>query len=153
VCQVMSRLLKTVDPDKLFMGQKDYQQCMVIKKLLDLLQLKAEFITCPTLREKDGLAMSSRNMRLNAEQRSRAPLIFQVLTAIKKKVAPGNLRQVKQEAADTLSSGGFKVEYVEIADASSLQPCNEWDGKAPLVALAAAFLGGVRLIDNMLLNN
>jgi pantoate--beta-alanine ligase len=97
--------------------------------------------------------MSSRNMRLNAEQRSRAPLIFQVLTAIKKKVAPGNLRQVKQEAADTLSSGGFKVEYVEIADASSLQPCNEWDGKAPLVALAAAFLGGVRLIDNMLLNN
>jgi pantoate--beta-alanine ligase len=153
VCQVMSRLLKTVDPDKLFMGQKDYQQCMVIKKLLDLLQLKAAFITCPTLREKDGLAMSSRNMRLNAEQRSRAPLIFQVLTAIKKKVAPGNLRQVKQEAADTLSSGGFKVEYVEIADASSLQPCNEWDGKAPLVALAAAFLGGVRLIDNMLLNN
>jgi len=153
VCQVMSRLLKTVDPDKLFMGQKDYQQCMVIKKLLDYLNQKAKLVTCPTLREQDGLAMSSRNMRLNAVQRKQAPLIFEVLSDIRDQLIAGNLTQLKQAAANTLNKGGFKVEYVEIADASSLYPCNEWDGRKRLVALVAAFLGEVRLIDNMLLNN
>jgi pantoate--beta-alanine ligase len=153
VCQVMSRLLKTVDPDKLFMGQKDYQQCMVIKKLLDLRKQKAVLVTCPTLREKDGLAMSSRNTRLNAEQRGKAPLIFQVLIEIKNNLAPGNLSHLIQDAINKLSNGGFRVEYVEIADAATLLPCQEWDGRKPLVILAAAFLGDVRLIDNMLLNN
>jgi len=153
VCQVMSRLLKTVDPDKLFMGQKDYQQCMVIKRLLTQLKLKALLVTCPTVRESDGLAMSSRNMRLNAEQRGRAPLIFRVLTAMKNKLAPGNLGHLKQEADDKLNNGGFEVEYVEIANATTLQPCSDWDGREPLVALTAAYLGDVRLIDNMLLNN
>jgi pantoate--beta-alanine ligase len=153
VCQVMSRLLKTVHPDKLFMGQKDYQQCMVIKKLLGYLEQRAELITCPTLREKDGLAMSSRNMRLNEEQRKKAPLIYAVLTGIKKQLAPGNVDHLKKAAADRLNGGGFRVEYVEIADASTLQPCNEWDGSTQLVALTAAFIGEVRLIDNILLNN
>lgn len=153
VCQVMSRLLTTVDPDKLFMGQKDYQQCMVIRKLLDILELQTQLITCATLREKDGLAMSSRNMRLNEEQRKRAPLMFQVLSHIRHKLAPGNLNHLKQDAAATLSKGGLRVEYVEIADATTLYPCDEWNGTQHLVALAAAFAGDVRLIDNMLLNN
>jgi len=153
VCQVMSRLLKTVDPEKLFMGQKDYQQCMVIKWLLTQLHLKALLVTCPTVRESDGLAMSSRNMRLNAEQRGRAPLIFRVLTGMKNRLAPGKLGDLKQEAIDELNNGGFDVEYVEIANATTLQPCSDWDGREPLVALTAAYLGEVRLIDNMLLNN
>ena len=152
VCQVMSRLLKTVDPDKLFMGQKDYQQCMVIKMLLEITHLKATLIACPTQREKDGLAMSSRNMRLSKVERNKAPLIYQVLTDLKEKLAPGNLSQLKQQAVDRLNNSGFRVEYVAIADASTLQPYDDWDGTKPLVVLTAAFLGDVRLIDNMLLN-
>jgi pantoate--beta-alanine ligase len=153
VCQVMSRLLRTVAPDKLFMGQKDYQQCMVIKKLLGDLNQNTLLVTCPTLREKDGLAMSSRNTRLSEEQRIKAPLIYQVLTSIKSQLIPGNLSHLKQEAASRLRNGDFRVEYVEIADASTLHPLDGWDGKKSLVALVAAFLGDVRLIDNMLLNN
>lgn len=153
VCQVMSRLLGTVMPDKLFMGQKDYQQCMVIKKLIGHLKQNTILVTCPTLREQDGLAMSSRNMRLSEDQRKQAPLIYQVLTSIKSQLVPGNLSHLKQEAASRLNNGGFRVEYVEIADAATLHPYNEWDGRSTLVALVAAFLGDVRLIDNMLLNN
>lgn len=152
VTQVMSRLLKIVEPDYLFMGQKDYQQCMVIKKLLSQLNQNITLITYPTVREKDGLAMSSRNVRLSVEQKAKAPLIYQTLLEIKSKIAPGNLDKLKQDAAAKLTNGGFRVEYVEIADADTLQPYDEWNGNAQLVALIAAFMGEVRLIDNMLLN-
>ena len=152
VTQVMSRLLKTVKPDYLFMGQKDYQQCMVVKKLLSHLDQDITMITYPTVREKDGLAMSSRNMRLNAEQRAKAPLIYQTLLEIKNNLAPGSLYNLKQDAAAKLVNGRFRVEYVEIADAETLQPYDEWNGHTQVVALIAAFLGEVRLIDNMLLN-
>ena len=153
VCQVMSRLLRTVDANKLFMGQKDYQQCMVVKRLLTLINQRTELITCATLRENDGLAMSSRNMRLTAEQRKKAPLIFAVLSQIRNDLVPGNVNHLKQEAITSLKNGGFKPEYVEIADADTLSPCDEWDGREKLVALTAAFLGDVRLIDNVLLNS
>lgn len=153
VCQVMSRLLKLVQPDVLFMGQKDYQQCMVIKRLLSLMDLDTTLITHPTVREKDGLAMSSRNMRLSEAQREQAPLIYQTLLEIKNKLAPGNLSTLKNNAATRLNNGGFRVEYVEIADAGNLHPYDEWNGTTPLVALIAAFLGEVRLIDNMVLNS
>lgn len=153
VCQVMSRLLKAVAPHFLFMGQKDYQQCMVMKKLLSLLKMDVTLDTRPTLREKAGLAMSSRNMRLTPEQREKAPLIYEVLHGMKQKITPGNLIQLKADASKRLTEGGFRVEYVEIADAGTLHPLDEWNGTAPLVGLVAAYLGDVRLIDNMLLNN
>ena len=152
VCQVMNRLLKAVDPDFLFMGEKDYQQCMVIRKLLTYLDQDVSLITRPTIREKDGLAMSSRNTRLSVEQREKAPLIYQTLIEIKSRLAPGYIEQLKQDAILKLTNGGFRVEYVEIADAATLYPVTEWSGDTTLVALTAAFLGDVRLIDNMLLN-
>lgn len=153
VCQVMSRLLKAVEPHQLFMGQKDYQQCMVVKKLLDLLHMNVLLATRPTMRESDGLAMSSRNLRLTTDNRQKAPLIHKVLIGINSNLSAGNLKQLKTDAANKLNSAGFRVEYVEIADADNLRPVNEWNGTTPLVALVAAFLGDVRLIDNMLLNN
>jgi pantoate--beta-alanine ligase len=153
VCQVMSRLLRIVQPDRLIMGQKDYQQCMVIKRLLGLLQMSTVLETRETLREKDGLAMSSRNMRLTEDQRRKAPLIFQALATMRNGLVTGDLSPLKQDAAAKLTDGGFRVEYVEIADAGTLQPLSEWDGNTSLVALVAAFLGEVRLIDNMILNN
>ena len=125
---------------------------MVIKKMLTQPEHKITLITYPTIREKDGLAMSSRNMRLNKEQRAKAPLIYQTLLDIKNRIAPGSLEQLKQDAVTKLTNGGFRVEYVEIADADTLHPYDEWNGNTPIVALIAAFLGEVRLIDNMLLN-
>jgi pantoate--beta-alanine ligase len=153
VCLIMEHLLSIIMPNSLFMGLKDYQQCMVVKKLLEIngWQQSIEFFACPTLREPDGLAMSSRNMRLTSEQRALAAVIYQCLLFIKQNLKKGSLRELKQAAFDKLAENGFKVDYVEIADAETLQLKDKWDGKQPLTALIAAFLGDVRLIDNMVL--
>jgi len=152
VCQVVNRLLDIVMPHDLYLGQKDYQQCMVIKKMIALTGSNTKVIICPTLRETDGLAMSSRNMRLNDAERQQAVTISQVLSFIKKEIKPGYLQNLKQRCVQLLEAEGYKVDYVEIADAGTLEICEEWDGRTNLVALAAAFLNEVRLIDNMLLN-
>lgn len=154
VCMVVHRLLEIVLPDNLYLGQKDYQQCMVITKLVELIeqQKRVRIRICLTLRETDGLAMSSRNMRLSVDERKKATSIYQCLVMIKKELKPGNLQNARQKAILNLEKSGFRVDYVEIADAGSLQLINEWDGKQKLVALIAAFLDEVRLIDNMLLN-
>jgi len=154
VCQVMSRLLAAVQPDGLFMGQKDYQQCMVIAKLLALMNIASttQLHICPTVRETDGLAMSSRNLRLNNIERKKAVAINGALQFVKKEIHAGDLTKLEIEAASSLAAQGFKVDYFEIAKADSLELISEWDGNTKLVALAAAFLNQVRLIDNMLLN-
>ncbi|MEO7982924.1 MAG: pantoate--beta-alanine ligase [Bacteroidota bacterium] len=152
VCMVMERLLEIVQPANLYLGQKDYQQCMVIKKLVELMgqadQIRINI--CPTLREADGLAMSSRNMRLNEDERKRSTAIYHSLVMIKNELAAANLSMLKKKAQTILEEAGFKVEYVEIADAGDLSPVNSWDGKQKIVALIAAFMNEVRLIDNML---
>lgn len=149
VCQVMSRLLQKVQPDELFMGQKDYQQCMVVRWLLQHLKMNTRFVAVPTIREKDGLAMSSRNMRLPEADRQKAPVIYQALEHIRRHITPGSLTPLLQEARDLLEKEGFRIDYVSVADANSLSSIDTWDGKQSLVALIAAFLGEVRLIDNM----
>jgi pantoate--beta-alanine ligase len=152
VCQVMHRLLTMVNPDRLFMGLKDYQQCMVVKRLLQIMQSSIQFVACATIREKDGVAMSSRNLRLGPEERQKAPAIYQCLQYIKKELKPGPLTQLKATAAAQLTAKGFQVDYVEIAHADTLELKESWDGKEPLTALVAAFLNDVRLIDNMMVN-
>ena len=151
VCRVVEKLLQIVHPDKLFLGQKDYQQSMVIKKLVELMNAKTAIIICPTQREIDGLAMSSRNMRLAEADRKKASHIYKTLNFIKEHIAPGDINDIKKIATDKLSAVGFKVDYIEIADANTLSLQQNWDGKTPLVALAAAFINDVRLIDNLLL--
>jgi pantoate--beta-alanine ligase len=150
VCKVVHRLLDIVIPTNMYLGQKDYQQCMVIKKLTEIINCPTNIIICPTLRETDGLAMSSRNMRLNAEEREKAVRISEVLLYIKKEVKQGYLVDLKQRCINYLTAEGYKVDYVEIANADNLELLDNWDGKTPLVALVAAFLNEVRLIDNML---
>lgn len=151
VCQVMSRLLKTVRPNFLFMGQKDYQQCMVVKRLIQILQLPIDLITCPTVREKDGLAMSSRNKRLGINQRQKAVGIYFALKHIQENILPGSLKSLKRKAKALLEQYEFKIDYVEIADALSLEIVEEWDASQKLVALIAAYQDEVRLIDNMMI--
>ena len=151
VCQVVERLLRIVEPDKLYLGQKDYQQCMVISKLLELKKINTILKIENTIREKDGLAMSSRNARLNGKERKQAVKIFESLTMIKNELQKGDLKPIKQKAFDFLTLHQFKVDYVEFADAQNLQIMNHWDGKTSLVVLIAAYLNDVRLIDNFVL--
>lgn len=153
VCLVVHRLLNIVQPDELYLGQKDYQQCMVIKKLIELKHIKTNLNICPTLRETDGLAMSSRNLRLPASDKSQALKIFNALSFLKNNIKPGDLKSIKQTAARDLTDAGFKVDYIEIANAANLEIIEHWDGHTKTVALAAAFLGSVRLIDNLVLQD
>lgn len=148
VCQVMRRLLLLVEPHMLFMGQKDYQQCLVIRRLLDLIRLSTILITCPTAREPDGLAMSSRNLRLDASQRAIAPALYQALTRAAAKLGKSPWETVQQEAIAFLEEQGFRPDYFELADAGTLRQPPA--ATANTVIVAAAFLGEVRLIDNLL---
>src|SRR6186713_1339041 len=154
VCLVMARLLEIVLPNNLYLGQKDYQQCMVIKKLIELIGLedKIKVNICPTLREENGLAMSSRNTRLLPGDRIKAATISQALRYIKENLKTGDTKKIKDEAKEMLLQKGFLVDYVEIADADTLELIENWNGKEKIVALAAAFLNNVRLIDNMVIN-
>lgn len=151
VGQVVARLLAIVQPNKLYMGQKDYQQCMVVKKLLSLINSKAELHICATQREEDGLAMSSRNKRLTEFQRAKAMLLYQCLVSIKTKQGMAPFSTVQKECIDILKEKGFKPEYVCLADAEDLTILEDYDAGRNMVALIVAWLGDVRLIDNMLL--
>ncbi|MBC8033161.1 MAG: pantoate--beta-alanine ligase [Chitinophagaceae bacterium] len=149
VCQVMHRLLTIVGAAHLYMGQKDYQQCMVVQQLIDQTGLEVELHACPTMRASGGLAMSSRNARLTEAERQRAVAIHNTLTYIHEHLSKGSLQELKKHATTLLEKEEFKVDYVELADADTLEIVHTWNGKTALVALVAAFLGQVRLIDNM----
>lgn len=151
VCKVMRRLMDIVKPDRLYLGQKDFQQCRVIQKLLPLINQGAKIVICPIRREADGLALSSRNLRLSKDERGRAVGIFKALSFIRDNIRSGPLQTLKQEALDILFRHRFKVDYVEIAEPLELKVLQEWDGKTTAVALIAAHIGNVRLIDNMII--
>ncbi|HEV8285283.1 MAG TPA: pantoate--beta-alanine ligase [Chitinophagaceae bacterium] len=154
VCMAVEKLLAIVLPDNLYLGQKDYQQCMIIKRLIQLMGLeeKIQIKICPILREKDGLAMSSRNTRLNNEQRAKATALYETLIFLKQNLNKGSLSDLKKEATTLLQQKSFKADYVEIADAKTLKPINEWDSRTNIIGVVAAYIDGVRLIDNMMLN-
>lgn len=153
VCQVVDRLLEIVNPSVLFLGQKDYQQCMVIGELIRQTGRTTVMSIVPTMREVSGLAMSSRNLRLSEQDKTKAKAIFEGLSYIKSAIRAGSTLGLKEEVSRRLRDAGFeKIDYISIANAATLEPVDEWDGKVPLVALAAAFIGGVRLIDNLPLN-
>ncbi len=150
VCQVVDTLLEIVMPTLLFLGQKDYQQCMVIEKLIQIKQYPSRLFIVPTKREESGLAMSSRNLRLTEADRQKAKAIYAGLNHIKMQLKTGAVQQLCDDIHKDLLEAGFeKVDYISIANAQNLEPIEIWDGKIPLVALAAAFLSGVRLIDNI----
>jgi pantoate--beta-alanine ligase len=151
VCQVMNRLMNIIAPDHLYMGQKDYQQCLVIRKLLELLEAPVMLHTCPTRREPDGLAMSSRNMRLNETERKHAIGIYEALSVMKKNLRKGSLSGIIDQAKAIISRNDFRTDYVVITHAQTLEPCESWDGIQPLVALIAAYQHEVRLIDSLVL--
>lgn len=152
VCKVVHRLIQAVQPDALVLGRKDYQQCMVISKMIEDYKIPVQLIIGDTLREMSGLAMSSRNMRLSASDKEKASMIYQLMSTIKKEIKPGNLTEIKNSGLEYLKANDFNPDYLEIADANSLQLLNNWDGHQKIVCLIAAFLSEVRLIDNLPIN-
>ncbi len=154
VCQVVQRLLEIILPDELFLGQKDYQQYMVLKKLIDIMGVSTKVFIVPTMRETDGLAMSSRNTLLNALERQQAPAIYQQLKWIQENWDKKQLSKLKETVTQNLLEAGFKkIDYVEIANAENLTLIDSInDPNQKVIVLIAAFLGRVRLIDNLILN-
>jgi pantoate--beta-alanine ligase len=152
VCQIVHKLLIAVQPHNLYMGQKDYQQCMVINKLIQIENLAIKLHTRPTLREKDGLAMSSRNVRLNEEERKNALTIHRVLNYLKDHIEKESIPYLLDRSNLMLTDNNFRPDYVSIADAETLAPVEHWNGHQKIVALIAAYQNEVRLIDNMVLD-
>ena len=149
VATVVKRLFELVQPDVAIFGEKDFQQLMVIRKLVDEFALAIEIIGMPTFREEDGLAMSSRNLRLSEEERERASEIYRQLEQVREEIRAGanNFAVLEQLAIENLKKAGFEPEYVVVRETRSLlPPKNHSDEK---VILAAAKLGETRLIDNL----
>lgn len=151
VCNVVSRLLKAVMPDLLFLGRKDYQQYLVLKTMMQKFYPSVNINAVDIAREESGLALSSRNMRLGMEAHKKAPALHEALQFIKQNIQNISAQQLQELAKEKILQRGFdKIDYVEICDAETLLPVNTANSKKQ-IALAAAFLEGVRLIDNILL--
>ena len=151
VAQVVHRLLEIVKPDNLYMGQKDFQQFTIIQRMLELTNSETRLVVCDIIREEDGLAMSSRNRRLKADLREKAPLIHQTLLEAKKNMHALFPKQIKEEALKKLSIPDFKPEYFEIVNGKTLMPVEILEDVDYAVACAAVWVGDIRLIDNMIL--
>lgn len=150
VTSVVSRLFNIVQPDVAIFGQKDFQQQLVIRRLVDDLRLPLQIVSGATQREADGLALSSRNQYLSDEERAVAPTLYSVLQGIGNELQAGkrNYTELEQQAMDVLSDAGFDPEYVGIRRAENLQlPDRDND---EIVILVAVRLGAARLIDNII---
>lgn len=151
VTQVVYKLFDLIKPDFAFFGQKDYQQVMVITRMVHLLNLPIKMVMCPIIREPEGLAMSSRNVHLSIQDRQDAQALSKTLTLVKNQYGQQGIEGLRQMAIDTLNSNpNIQLDYFEIVDADTLFPPN--DDTVKLVALVAAKVGNTRLIDNIILD-
>ena len=151
VTTVVTKLLNLVRPARAFFGQKDYQQCCVIRQLVKDLDLDARIILCPTVRDADGFALSSRNRYVTTSQRQRALMLYQALSAGKKAITGGLRRAnlVEKNMAKVLDAGrGLTVDYLACCDARTLEPLARL--RETVVLLGAIRIGGIRFIDNLI---
>lgn len=150
VTQVVSKLFNIVEPDNAFFGQKDYQQFLVINKMVELLHMPVKLIMCPIEREDDGLAMSSRNVHLTASDRKHALVLSQTLNSVKANFVSDNITGLKETAEQIIEAEpDVELSYFELADAETLHPATPQT--AHVIALVAAKVGHTRLIDNMII--
>ena len=147
VCTVVTKLFNITVPHVAIFGKKDYQQLLIIERLSKELCLDIEIIAGETVRENDGLAMSSRNNHLNDEQRAVAPSLHATLQRVTEEFSVEAIDKLETQAKNTLDKQGFRVEYLSIRDADTLQEASQKTSK--FVVLAAAWLGSIRLIDNI----
>lgn len=155
VATVVTKLFNMVQPDTALFGQKDYQQVRLIQTMVKDLNLPIQIVPVPTVREKSGLAKSSRNGYLSDDQKATAAIIFQALTAVGETLQNGarNISEIQTFAKEMIELAGLKPDYLEIRDAASFAPVDNNTKEA--VILVAAFIGKARLIDNLVvkLNN
>lgn len=152
VAIVVKKLFEIVSPHKAYFGEKDFQQLAIIKKMVSIVGLPVEIVSCPIIRELDGLAMSSRNARLTKEERQNATAIIEALNGIRDDYSwftPDGLTKLLTTQIEQNSY--FRVEYVSVVDTITLQPFDDWMDVEHAVVCVAAFIGKVRLIDNMIL--
>lgn len=149
VATVVNKLFNIVQPDLALFGEKDYQQLLIIRRMVADLALPIEIIGLPTVREADGLALSSRNQYLTSAERARAPLLYQTLTRAKNRIESGSrdYPAIENDALLSLQQAGFRPDYFSVRCAQDLAPAAP--GDTALVILAAARLGQARLIDNV----
>jgi pantoate--beta-alanine ligase len=155
VATVVCRLLNIVAPDVMLLGQKDYQQLVLVKHMITDLHLPVGVICAPTVREPDGLAMSSRNRYLTPAERQRAPALFATLQRVRDSLreGKGDYARLSAEASRELDAAGLRPDYVEVRRAADLAEAREGDSADDLIVLGAAWLGRTRLIDNVRVND
>ena len=153
VATVVHRLFEIVKPRHAYFGKKDFQQLLIIKSLVKQLNLPVEVVGCEIKREADGLAMSSRNLRLTEKQREKAPIIYKILKKSKEKFGTISAAKVTEWVEDRFAKiDALELEYFVIADADTLNPVKRKSNKKKYRAFIAAYAGDVRLIDNIALN-
>ena len=150
---IVKELFLIVQPQRAYFGEKDFQQLLIIKKMVALEKLPVQIVPCRIYREKDGLAMSSRNIRLTKEQRKAAPLIFAVLENCRKQFSDKDIKSIKSFVKNSFAENEYlELEYFEITDNHSLKIATSFDQNISYQAFIAVFAGEVRLIDNIALN-
>ena len=150
VAQIVSKLFLLIRPHRAYFGHKDFQQLVIIRRLVEILELNLTIVPCPIIREKDGLAMSSRNTRLSKEERKLAPKIYETLVHSRENMEDLTPSQLKEWVTlQFKKQSELNLEYFEIVEDKGLMPIDEWDPLVNKVACLAVHLGGVRLIDNL----
>ena len=153
VAQVVKLLLEITRPDILFLGQKDFQQCLILTQLINSLKMPVELVMCPIYREPHGLAMSSRNVRLNPQIRQKAGAIYaslQYAAAMVNILTPKEIQQAATAALNTIE--GFNVDYFLLLNTDNLKPITPETPAHRIVIITAVIVDGVRLLDNMVIS-
>ena len=150
VCQIVSKLFEAVKPHRAYFGEKDFQQLAIIHEMVRQMQFDLEIVGCPLVREEDGLALSSRNARLSAEERENALKISQTLFKSRTFAATHTVSETQKFVEDAIvAAPGLRLEYFEIVDGNTLQKVGNWDQTSYAVGCITVFCGDVRLIDNI----
>lgn len=154
VAIVVKKLFEIVQPYNAYFGEKDYQQLLIIRELVKQYSIPVNIVSHPIVREEDGLAMSSRNLRLSVDERAIAPYIFKTLIRAKDNSYNMSLNELKNWVVNEIQTiSKFKLEYFEILDADNLNYIDEWKDAEKIIGCIAVYLGSVRLIDNIFLKN
>jgi len=150
VVQVVSKLFSLVTPDKAYFGEKDFQQLAIIRRMVQVMNFPIEIVGCPIVREKSGLALSSRNALLSEQERTTAAVIYRTLSESKQLMHEKTVAETKAWVIDRLNAiDGLKVEYYEIVNGNSLQSITDWSDADYVVGCVTVYCGKVRLIDNI----
>ena len=153
VAQIVTKLFQLVQPTRAYFGQKDFQQLVIVKRLVELMGAPIEVVGCPIVRDEDGLALSSRNSRLSPEERKLAPFIHQTLKLAREKKGTMSPEQVRAWVWKRFEQQGYmRLDYFEIVDDKTLIPINNWNEENSKVGCIAVHLGEIRLIDNLKFN-